>query len=228
MNSQTRRDIRFGLISLALSGLLMTLAAVVRGPMSGLTGEFLLRDAASPNWGPAWAIGVVGSVLQVYGFLGLYRYLTYRAENRLAFLAAVLSATAMALFIGPASFIAFYSPVVGNLYLQGNEAMIAVWNARLASTLGSALFGVMGVGYIFGPILFAVAIWRDGRLPKWTGIFLALSSALTAYPVFFPAEVLGMVLLLISSSVMAWKGWRESAPEAASSASQEGVLNAVS
>ena len=228
MNSQTRRDIRFGLISLALSGLMMTLAAVVRGPLSGLTTEFLLRDATAPTWAPAWALGVVGSVFQMYGFLGLYRYLTYRADNRLAFWAALLSATAMALFIGPASFMAFYSPVVGNLYVQGNEAMIAVWNARLASTIGMAVFGVMGVGYLFGPILFAIAIWRDGRLPKWTGVLVALSSALTAYPVFFWAEVLGMVALLISASVIAWKGWQETEPEAAPSASQERMIKAAS
>src|SRR5262249_4893074 len=154
----TRRDVRFGLISLALSGLLMTLAALVRGPLSGLNTESLLRDATSPNWGPAWAIGMIASVLQIYGFLGLYRYLTYQADNRLAFWAVVLRATAMALFIGLTAFMAFYAPVVGDLYSRGNEAMIAVWNARFSSAIGTTMFDVMGVGYIFGPILFAVAV----------------------------------------------------------------------
>lgn len=210
MNSQTRRDIRFGLTALALSGLLFTVATIVRGPMSGLGVESLVRDGASPNWAMGWAIGVVGSVLMFFGFVGLYRYLTYPADSRIAFLAAVLSATAIALFIGPASFMAFNMPVVSNLHQQGNHEVLAVFQAIFNDPLGRVRGIASAVGYVLGPILFAVAITRDGRLPRWTGILFALSFALTAYPVYFPAELLGSVLLLISSSWIAGKGWQES------------------
>src|SRR6266487_2752590 len=198
MNSQTRREIRFGLIALALSGLLFTVSTVLRGPIE-LNTESLIRAAASPNWVPAWTIGLVGVVLQLYGFLGLYRYLTYQAESRIASLAVVLSATAIALFIWTATFMAVNAPVIAQLYQQGNEAVIAVFEARFTSALGMALFGVTAVGYIIGPILFAVAMWRDGKLPKWTGVLFALSFALMAFPVTFPTEFGGAVLLLISA-----------------------------
>jgi hypothetical protein len=191
------------------------IATILRGPIE-LNTESLIRTWAAPNWVPAWTIGLVGSVLQLYGFLGLYRYLTYHADNRIAFLATLLSATAIALFIWSALFMAVNAPVIGQLYQQGNEEVLAVYTARFTSPVGLAVFGVTGAGYILGPILFAVAIWRDGRLPRWTGVFIALSIAgLLAIPLTFPTELLGAMLLTISSSVIAWQGWQEGMTAAA-------------
>src|SRR5574341_86648 len=212
MNSQTRHEIRLGLLALALSGLLFALGIVLRGPVDLADPGFCCRAAVSPTYVPAWTIILVGGVLQLYGFLGLYRYLTYQAESLIAFLAVVLSVTAIALFLGFATFMAVNAPVIADLYRQGNQAVIAVVEALFTSALGLALLGVQAVGYVIGPILFAVAIWRDGRLPRWTGILFALSIAGgLAFPVTFPTELLGAVLLLVSAGVMAWKGWQESA-----------------
>ena len=212
MNTQTRYEIRFGLIALALSGLLFALGIVLRGPVDLADPGFCCRAAVSPNHVPAWTIILIGGVLQLYGFFGLYRYLTYQAENLIAFLAVVLSTTAIALFLGFATFMAVNAPVIAELYQQGNQEVIAVVEALFTSALGLALLGVQAVGYIIGPILFAVAIWRDGRLPRWTGVLFALSIAGgLAFPITFVTELLGAVLLLISAGVMAWKGWQESA-----------------
>ncbi len=211
MNSQTQYEIRLGLIALALSGLLFALGIILRGPVDLADPGSCCRAAVSPSFVLAWVIILAGGVLQLYGFLGLYRYLTYQAKNLIAFLAVVLSTTAIALFLGFATFMAVNAPVIAELYQQGNQPVIAVVEAIFTSALGLALLGVQAVGYIIGPILFAVAIWRDGRLPKWTGILFALSIAGgLAFPVTFTTELLGAVLLLITASVIAWKAWRES------------------
>ena len=150
-------------------------------------------------------------MLQLYGFFGLYRYLTYQAENVIAFLAVVLSTTAIALFLGFATFMAVNAPVIAELYQQGNQEVIAVVEALFTSGLALVLLGVQAVGYLIGPILFAVAIWRGGRLPRWMGVLFALSIAGgLAFPITFVTELLGAVLLLISTGVVAWKGWQES------------------
>ena len=200
------------------------LGIVLRGPVDLADPGFCCRAAVSPTHIPAWVIILVGGVLQLYGFFGLYRYLTYQAESRIAFLAVVLSTTAIALFLGFATFMAVNgfatfmavnAPVIAELYQQGNQEVIAVVEAIFTSALGLALLGVQAVGYIIGPILFAVAIWRDGRLPRWMGILFALSIAGgLAFPVTLATELLGAALLLISAGVMAWKGWQESVPGA--------------
>jgi hypothetical protein len=63
-----------------------------------------------------------------------------------------------------------------------------------------------------GAILFGVAIWRDGRAPRWTGVIFALSVALLAVPIALATELLGAMLLLISASVMWWHARPRPAP----------------
>lgn len=209
MKSQALSRIRLGLIALALSGLLFALGIALRGPIDLADPGSFIRAAASPNYVPGWTIILVGAVLQLYGFFGLYRYLTYQAENLIAFLAFVLSIAGIALFLPLATFFAVSGPVIAELYQQGNQEVIAVVEANFTSGLGLILLGVSSVAGIIGVILFAIAIWRHGRLPKWTGVVYALSFPLLAFPVTFTTELLGAVLLLISTGVIAWKVWLE-------------------
>ena len=121
MNAQTRSEIRLGLTALALSGLLFAMGIVLRGPVDLADPGFCCRAAVSPTYVLAWVIILVGGVLQLYGFFGLYRYLTYQTENLIAFPAVVLSTTAIALFLGFATFMAVNAPVIADLYQQGNQ-----------------------------------------------------------------------------------------------------------
>jgi hypothetical protein len=210
MNSQTQREVRLGLIALALSGLLFALGIALRGPIEFGDPESFIRPPVSPNYVPAWTIILVGGVLQLYGFFGLYRYLTFQASSLIAFLALVLSIAGIALFLPLATFFAVNGPVIADLYQEGNQQVIAVVEANFTSALGLALLGVSSVAGIIGVILFAIAIWRHGRLPKWTGVLFALSLPLLVVPVTFTTELLGAVILLISAGVMAWKGWQDS------------------
>jgi hypothetical protein len=149
-------------------------------------------------------------VLHLFGLFGLYRYLSYRTGSLIALLAAVLAIAGIALFLPLATFSAVNGPVIADLYQQGNRGVIAVVEAGFTSTLGLALLGVSSAAGITGPILFSVVIWRDGRLPRWTGIIFALSIVLLGVPVTLATELLGAVLLLISAGAMAWRGWQES------------------
>jgi hypothetical protein len=202
--------IRLGLIALALSGLLFVLGIVLRGGIDMADPESFIRAASSAAYVPAWTIILVGVVLNLYGTFALYRYLTYQGENMIAFLGFVLRIAGIALVIGLFTFFAVSVPAIAELYQQGNQEVIAVVEANFTSGLGLVLLAVGGSASIFGLILFAIAIWRHGRLPKWTGVALALSLPMLAFPVTFATELLGAVLLLISAGVMAWKVWQES------------------
>jgi len=214
MNSQTRREIRLGLISLALSGLLFALGIALRGPVDLADPGSCCRAAVSPVFVTGWNVIMVGAVLHLYGLFGLYRYLTSRNGNLIAFLAVVLSIAGIALVFPLATFSAVNEPVIADLYQQGDREVIAVVEASFTTPLGLALLGVSSVAGIIGPILFAVGIWRDGRLPRWTGVIFALSITLMAVPLIFASELLGAGLLLISAGLMAWKGWQESVARA--------------
>src|SRR5262245_9353164 len=157
----------------------------------------------------ALTFGTPAPLLNLFGFLGLYRYLTYQAENRIAFLAVVLTTAGLALFMPVTIFYAVNAPVIVELYQQGNQAVIAVVESNFVG-LGLIVLGLSSVGGIGGAILFGIATWRDGGLPRWTAVSLGLSVLLLGVPVTYPTELLGAVLLMVSAGVMAWKGWRES------------------
>ena len=212
MNTQTRREIRFGMIALALSGLLFTLGAALRGRVDlADLGSYVIRAALSPNYVPGWTIILVGGVLQLYGTFGLYRYLTYQAESLIAFLALVLRIGGLALALPLITFLTVNAPATAQLYQQGNQEVIAVVNANFTSPLGLALLGIGAGAATIGVLLFAVAIWRNGRLPKWTAVLFVLGVLLQPFAAIFTIELLGLVLVLISTGMMAWKGWQESA-----------------
>ena len=182
MNSQIRREISFGLIALALSGLLLTLGAALRGSVDlADLGSYIIRAALSPNYVPGWTIILVGGVLQLYGTFGLYRYLTYQAESLIAFLAFVLRIGGLALALPLITFLAVNAPVIAQLYRQGNQEVTVVLKANFTSPLGLALLGVAAGAATIGVFLFAIAIWRDGRLPKWTAVLFVLGVLLQLF-----------------------------------------------
>src|SRR6266545_6218354 len=71
MNSQTRLEIRFGLIALALSGLFFVVGAALRGPFDlANPGSYIARSALSPLYLLGWSLILVAAVLSIYGFFG--------------------------------------------------------------------------------------------------------------------------------------------------------------
>ncbi len=209
MNAQTRREVRVGLIALALSGLMFAVGIAMRGPVSLSDPGACCRTTISPAYAPGWAIILLALVADLYGFLGLYRYLTYQANSRIASLAVLLVIPGIGLLFPLASFFAINAPVIAQLYQQGDQTVIAVVKALFTSPLGAAVVAIQTLTVIVGAILFAVAIWRDGRLPRWTAVSLALSILFLGFPATFANELLGALLLLVSASAMTWRTWRE-------------------
>jgi len=147
---------------------------------------------------------LVAAVLNLYGLIGLYRYLTHQAGNPFALPGLVLGVAGIALVIPLATFFGVNGPVIADLYQQGIREVIEVVEATFTGALGLALLATSSLTGTVGAILFGIAIWRDGRSPRWTGVIFALSVALLAVPITFATELLGAMLLLISASVMWW------------------------
>ena len=210
MKTQTRLELRFGLLALGLSGLLFVLSIAVRGPLDRNPAS-LMAAALSSNFVPGVTIGLIGGLVHIYGLFGLYRYLTYRRQSLTAFLAVVLSPLGIVLVLPLLTFLAVDVPVIAELYRQGHQEVLAVFKSNFVG-LGLAVLGVSSATGSIGALLFAVAIWRDGELSKWAGVLFGLSGILLALggPGFFVVELLGALCLLISAGMIAWKGWQES------------------
>lgn len=206
---QTRREVRLGLLSLFLSGLLWSIALIPRGPGDLADPGSCCRAEFTAGLQTAWIVLVVGDVLLLYGFFGLYRFLASRSESVIPLVAFVVSLAAGALFLALSMFFAVSGPAIATLVTQGEARAIAVVEVNFTSPVGLAWTAIRGLFWVLGPVLFAVAMWRDGGLPRWTGPALAVAFLLLI-PVTYVTELLGAALFLVTAGVIAWHGWRAS------------------
>ena len=112
-------------------------------------------------------------MIAILGVIAVAAYLANGRAGRLALLAMVASVAGNCLILTIFGFSTIVSPVLGQLYLEGRPAAMEVNEA----ILGSPAFVILVVPgllfYLFGAIVFGVAIWRSGTLPKWAGALYA-------------------------------------------------------
>ena len=69
------------------------------------------------------------------------------------------------------------------------------------------LWNMSGPMYILGPLLFGIATFRAGVLPRWAGAFLVLGAMLVPVGAFVPAEYQAEVAMIPVGLAMVWLGY---------------------
>ncbi|GHA64848.1 hypothetical protein [Pontibacter akesuensis] len=133
----------------------------------------------SSNYSIWAARGLVGVLMEMIGTVGLYLYLQQTKAERLAFYGLLLTLTHHILGVGVFALAIFLFPAVGEMVLAGQPE--AVRFATMDGALG-AFMGASLVSTLAGLALMAVAIWRSGILPKWSGWLVFLGFALVPVP----------------------------------------------
>jgi len=198
-------------MALAITGPLFTLGIILRGAIDISDTTSLIREALSPGYTTGWTLIVFGFVLQLYGFFGLYRYLTTKTESLIALWGFALRIVGGALGVPAFMFLAINGPEIARQQQRGNPDAIIMLERFFTGGLGVAALGFASTAAVVGFILFVIVMWRDGRLPRWTVVTFTLSLPLLAIAVTFVTELLGGIFWLISTAVIAWTGWQESA-----------------
>ena len=212
---RVRADVRWLASSaFALAGVLLLVYPVLR-PFSSETGMEGARAFASNGWVVAHSFALAGFIALGLGLLGTYRMLLSSPARGWALWGLVLS------WIGIGGTLAYYGAEVFGLHgvgeeavAENNPALMAVvdhirWEAGLFWILGGlALLGI-------GVIAMAVAIWRSGRLVRWSGAVLALAFALyiPQYAAPQPIRVAHGALILAGGLILAWAVWARGGKE---------------
>jgi hypothetical protein len=107
---------------------------------------------------------------------------------------------------------AFAVPALSRSFLEGNQESIIISDYifegpfRIIVTLALLL-------YLAGFILWGVAIWRSGVLPKWAGVLVALHAPLLIFgPVSVVGTVVGAVFALVGGGWIALSVLQSSSP----------------
>lgn len=169
------RSLRFSSAALAAAGVLFFLYPLLR-PYSDETTLDGARAMASTAWILAHVFAIGGFILLIPGLLGLFAAL---AGQRPAYAAVVASWLGVGLLLPYYGAETFGLNAIAQRAVRDNDPGLL----ELAETarLGSVQATMFLAGLLLlaaGAILAAVAIWRSGITPRWSGIPFAVGFAL--------------------------------------------------
>ena len=198
-----------------MAGVLFVAYPALR-PFSSETGLDGAQAFASTNWIIAHSLAMAGFILLGLALLGVCEQLRGTRGERMASLGMVLSWAGIGLTLPYYGAEVFGLHAVGQAVVDRNnpELMSIVNNIRWEAGIFWILAGLALLGV--GVILFAIAIWRSGRLATWSGIVLAVAFALyiPQFAASQPIRVAHGVLILIGALLLAWAIWPRATEEA--------------
>ena len=174
--------IRLGILTLPLAGLLTLVGLLGRydTPNARVAPKVAAQAASSTSFFVSQLVGnVLGLTLLLFGILALTAYLAETPGKRWALAAMILSIAGIAPIMSALGVTTYALPVLGRAYLSGQQDTLLIVDAIFGNRLIS-IFLVAFLLYAAGFVLFGVAIWRSGVLPKGAAISLGLHAPLFA------------------------------------------------
>jgi len=199
MQLPSTKRLVLSLWTLPISGILALIALFLR-KFVGLPGEDLVQWAqivSSDSYRIAQYIYILAYVLPFFGFWALYIYLSQHKAEFLAFWGLIGTLLGTGLPLTTLGVVAYASPPLGNLYLQGATNLPQVITEI---AMGSSM--VMGLPgaflYVGGCLLFGIAIWKSDTISRWSGVILSLHGLSVSFGFGSPPVlVLSWILLIV-------------------------------
>lgn len=198
MNSARTNRLRISVLAFPTAGLVAATAALIPGIGTKPTLDPYGFSKAADYVGLANLVGIVSLVFLLFGFQALQTFLERHSANEWAFQGMILSVIGLALFLPFLGIFAFAAPVAGRVYLSGDLQAVDIISQSTGPSnwVALAFGGVSVLSSVLGSIFFSMAIWRSGKLPKWSAVAYALSAPLNWTPHYIPALwLLGGILL---------------------------------
>ena len=203
--------IRAGLLALPVYGVIVSYATRTPQPDPVSDPAGWATFVSTPRYlAEHLASGVLGTVLVILGTVALGAYLSSTRSARMALGGMVAAVTGQILFAVPATLSTFATPAIGAAYLNGHQDVMA---QQFPAVLGPITALAMLLAVV-GNLILAVAIWKTGVLPRWTGAtfaagtvtFYLLGAALgmSTTGASLPTQPIGGALLAIGAAGIAW------------------------
>ena len=145
---------------------------------------------------------VLALTVLIFGVIALYAYLANTSQRALALGAMILSIVGIALILSRLGVIAYTIPALSRSFLNGNPESIRILDYIFAGPLGT-IENLSLLSYSAGFILFGVAVWRSGVLPRWAGVLMAIHAPLVVGPFSVVGSVLGALLAVVGGGWIA-------------------------
>ena len=188
-----------------LSAMLAGLSCIVVGMFHPVNVPSSVTTAA---WINVHIFAVAMGFFGLFGMAGLY---ARQAEKSglLGLAGFVLFSLWLGLML-PFSFVeAFILPQLATElpeYVEGFLGMFTGIASEIDLGVLPTLWNISGPLYIFGPLLFGIATFRAGILPRWAGALLVLGAVLVPVGALVPAEYQPRIMVPVGLA-LAWLGY---------------------
>ncbi len=213
MSARDSARIRIGMAFLIASGVISVVGLWMRGPV---VNQLIDPDGwaalnATAGFANSWWILLPNLVFQMFAWVALWAFMRDTPQERLAFWGSALSIAGNGFFLPHTGVIAFSSPAVARLYLDGDTAAIAAINAGLFGPVAFPFLLASAVLLMVGAILHGIMIWKSPRLPTWAAIPYVLHAAGLTFAAQFSymLEYTGAIMLLLSGTAVGVAVWRQ-------------------
>jgi hypothetical protein len=215
MTSSYALRIRLGALALAAAGLLFILYPALRPWHDESTVDGAIASMDSGAWLAAHLFAMLGFILVALGLLAVRQVITDPGAERTAFAAVVTG------WVGAGLTLPFYGAetfalnAIAGRAAQGEQFdLLEMIEAVQFGPLAATTFGIGLLGLAVAGVLAAVAVWRSGNLPRYSGLPFAVGLALFLPQFFTPpaARITHGVVLGLGAMWLALVVWRAAPP----------------
>lgn len=210
------------------SGLAAMVAGFIFAAIQPIHPPDFLPSVTTTAWSTIMPVKLVMCLLFLLGFTGLYARQVEETGwiGLVSFLILSLSWVLNTAFIFVETFIL---PVLAVPAPEFVESILGIFNGFPGDmNIGAlpAVYGLTGILYMLGGLLFGIATFRAGILPRWAAGLLAAASAVTPAAALLPHEIQRFAGIPVGLAV-AWLGYAlfsERREKASESLVEQGIL----
>jgi hypothetical protein len=186
-------------------------AAIIAGLSYVLVGVFhppnVLEAVTTTPW---LVVHILAMAMSVFGMLGLAGLYARQAEKSgwVGLVGFLLLNLWLALMLGFTFVEVFILPSLATIAPAFVAGWLGMFNGTATIDLGSlpTVWTIAGPLYILGGILFGIATFRAGVLPRWAGVLLAVGTAMGPLAVLLPLD-LQPKIAIPAGLALVWLGY---------------------
>ena len=182
-----------GALALVVAGVTQLPTGIMRAGVPSDPAQNLASALGSNSLAFRLGMALTGVSLAffVLGLFALYAYLSRGRAERLAFVGLVMTVGFLVLFLPLIGYAAYVVPAIGVLAEQGQTEMLEVMDQTFVEPFIPIPF-LAGILWNIGALLLGIAIWRSGRLWRWSGGLFILFGVI-GIPGFLDVQILQLI-----------------------------------
>jgi len=156
------------------------------------------------------SLGVYALTPIIIGMFALYAIIAATRARRLALVGLVLTVVGAGCLLPGTGYATFVMPAAGILISEGHDQDVLLLLDQIFAEPGWLPVFLGGLLYNIGLLIMSIAVWRSGKLSRWTAGLLA-AAALVGVPTFLDVVALARVgsgLFIVAFVALAVDVWR--------------------